>query len=177
MADTPNTVAKKTITIYRPREEVYAFWRDFQRLPEFMRFLHRVECLDDRRSRWTAEGPRGEVTWEAEMTEDVPNERIAWRSLPGADVPNEGVVEFTDAPGNRGTEVRVRIGYSVPFGTLGAIFARMTGTNPEQEIAEDMRRFKAILEVGEYAVIEGQPSERWRGRTQPGDLSKKVGLR
>src|SRR4051812_16748087 len=92
-------------TIYRPRREVYAFWRDWQNLPRFARHLKRVEDLGDGRTRWTAEGPNGDVTWEAETTQDVPNEAIAWRSVGHADVANHGEVLFKDAPMDRGTEV------------------------------------------------------------------------
>ena len=84
-------------------------------LPKLMKHLKRVEVLDERRSRWTVEAPAGyaggEVSWEAEMTADQPGRRIAWRSLPGAAVENSGEVLFRPAPGDRGTEVIVRLTY------------------------------------------------------------------
>src|SRR3546814_6600338 len=37
------TVIGKTVTINRPREELFAFWRDFQNLPTFMENIEKVE--------------------------------------------------------------------------------------------------------------------------------------
>lgn len=164
-------------TIYKPRGEVYAFWRQWPNLPRFARHLKSVEDLGGNKTRWTAEGPQGDVTWEAETTEDVPGERIAWRSVGHADVPNHGEVLFKDAPMDRGTEVVVKLAYDIPYGILGELAARATGNHPEAEIAEAVRRFKAILECGELPAVEGQSSNRKRGENVPGQESPKVGVR
>ncbi len=164
-------------TIYKPRREVYAFWRAWHNLPRFARHLKTVEDLGGGKTRWTAEGPQGPVSWDAETTADVPGERIAWRSVGHADVPNHGEVHFKDAPMDRGTEVVVRLAYDIPYGILGELAARATGNHPEAEIAEAVRRFKAILECGEIPTIEGQSSNRKRGDNAPGQESPKVGLR
>lgn len=170
------TVAYAT-TIYKPRREVYAFWREWTNLPRFARHLKRVEDLGGGRTRWTTEGPNGDVAWEAETTTDVPNERIAWQSVGHSDVPNHGDVIFRDAPMDRGTEVTVHVAYDVPYGLLGDLAAKAKGTSPEAEIAEAMRRFKCILECGELPVIEGQSSNRRRGDNMPGDPSPTTGVR
>lgn len=171
-----NTVAYAA-TIYKPRPEVYTFWRNWQNLPRFARHLKSVEDLGGGKTRWTAEGPKGDVSWEAETTQDIPNEIIAWRSVGEADVPNHGEVTFKDAPMDRGTEVVVRLAYDVPYGILGELAARVTGNHPEAEIGEAVRRFKTILECGEIPTIEGQSSNRKRGDNAPGDPSPKVGVR
>lgn len=170
-------LARYAVTISRPPEDVYRFWRNFENLPRFSRHLKSVEVLDDKRSRWTTEGPNGDVTWEAEMTEDVPGHRISWQSLEGADVQNMGSVEFVPAPGKRGTELYASMQFDAPGGAVGEFYAKMTGNDPEQEVGETMRRCKAILECGEIPIIEGQPSNRARGENEPGDMSKKVGMR
>ena len=83
------------ITINRPPEELYRYWRRLENLPQFMRHLEAVIVVDDRRSHWFAKAPGGRsVEWHAEITEDRPNELIAWRSLPGSDVMNRGTVRF-----------------------------------------------------------------------------------
>ena len=170
----PKTYA---VTVYRSRDEVYSFWRDWKNLPKFSRHLKSVEDLGDGLTEWTAEGPKGDVTWKATTLEDAPGERIDWESTKESDVQNRGFVEFKDAPGQRGTEVYVRLTYDAPGGKLGDIIAKTTGNEPEQEIAESLRRFKAILECGELPIVEGQPSNQMRGENKPGDMSKKVGLR
>jgi uncharacterized membrane protein len=139
-----------TITIKRPRHEVYGFWHNFENLPRFMAHLESVQVLDNNRSRWKAKAPAGmTVEWEAETVEDRPNELIAWRSLPDAQIPNSGRVRFQDAPGNRGTEVHVELRYQPPGGKIGALIAKLFGEEPKQQVKGDLRRFKQVMETGE----------------------------
>lgn len=141
---------RKAITIAKPADEIYSFWRDFRNLPRFMQHLEAVEVLDDRRSRWTARAPAGStVEWDAEIVEDTPNERIAWRSVGKADVDNQGSVTFRDAPGDRGTEVLVELRYDPPGGKLGALVAKLFGEEPSQQVGADLRALKQVLETGE----------------------------
>jgi uncharacterized membrane protein len=152
---------ERTLTVNRPREEVYRYWRRFENLPRFMKNLERVETLDERRSRWTASAPLGQtVEWEAEMLEDVKGEKISWRSLPGSQIENSGVVRFKDAPYGRGTEVHVMLRYNPPGGKVSDLMARLFGDSPQQQVEEDLRRFKAIVETGQIATVTGQPSGR-----------------
>lgn len=138
------------ITVNRPVEEVYNFWRDFQNLPRFMHHLESVQKLDERHSRWKVRAPAGTtVEWEAETVTDRPNELIAWRSLPGASVQNAGVVRFKRAPGDRGTEVEVELTYRPPLGAVGAVIAKLFGEAPEQQVKHELKMFKAVLETGE----------------------------
>lgn len=151
---------KQSITITRPRQEVYAFWRKLENLPRFMRHLEAVIETDAKRSDWRAKAPAGrQVTWTAEITDEAIDERIAWKSLEGADVPNEGSVRFEDAPGGRGTVVRVELSYSPPAGALGAFFAKLFGEEPKGQIADDLRRLRSLLETGEVPTTDGQPSD------------------
>ena len=166
-----------TATILKNRQEVYGFWRDWQNLPRFSPYLKSVEETLPGQTEWVAKGPTGDVKWGAETTEDVPGEVIAWRSLKGATVANQGRVEFKDAPGHRGTEVRVALSYDAPGGALGAFVAKMSGLEPEQEVADSVRRFKSILECGEVPVVEGQPSNQKRGSSMPGDMAQTKGVR
>jgi uncharacterized membrane protein len=159
---------EQVVTINRPIEEVYQFWRAFQNFPRFMRHLESVQVTSDRRSRWRAKGPAGiTVEWEAEMIEDREAEWIAWRSLEGADVPNSGSVRFRRAPGARGTELRVQMEYSPPAGKLGRGVAWLFGADPEQQIREDLRRSKQLLETGEITLSEGPGL--WRPAQPPRD--------
>jgi uncharacterized membrane protein len=140
----------KAITINRQPDEVYRFWRDFRKLPQFMSHVHSVAVLDNQRSHWTVSAPVGRrVEWDAEITQDQPNELIAWRSLPGAAVENAGTVRFVPAPGARGTEVRVEMSYQPPAGPMGAMFARLFGQEPRQQVQADLRKLKQVLEAGE----------------------------
>jgi uncharacterized membrane protein len=150
--------ARTAVTIKRPVEEVYAFWRDFTNLPSFMYHLQSVEPAGDGRSHWTARAPAGTtVDWDAEITEDRPNARIAWASVEGSKVGNSGSVAFTQAPGGDGTEVRVELSYDPPGGALGKVAAKLFGEEPQQQISDDLRRLKQVLETGEVVLSEGSP--------------------
>ncbi|HVL50107.1 MAG TPA: SRPBCC family protein [Actinomycetota bacterium] len=150
--------ARSSITVNRPADEVYRRWRDFENLPQFMFHLQAVEPKGERRHRWVAKAPMGNtVEWDAEVIEDIPNELIAWRAVDGADVPNSGSVRFVPAPGGRGTEVIVEVDYQLPGGAIGGTVARLFGEEPEQQIKDDLRRFKQVVETGEVVYSEANP--------------------
>jgi uncharacterized membrane protein len=139
------------VTVRRPRDEVYAYWHRFENLPTFMDHVASVEVLGDGRSHWRLTGPAGRtLEWEAELVRDVPAELIAWRSLPGARVTTSGTVRFDDAPGGRGTEVRLVLDYAAPGGALLERLAKI-------ELANDLRRFKQVIETGEVVRSDGSP--------------------
>jgi uncharacterized membrane protein len=147
---------RRAVFVNRPRDEIYAFWRDLANLPRIMGHLDAVETLDDGRSRWRARGPAGmTVAWEAEVMLDEPGEMIAWRSLPGGDVDAAGVVRFERAPGGRGTAVEVEFRYMPPGGRPGTMPARLFGRDPDQEVLRDLRAFKQAMEAGAGARIGG----------------------
>src|SRR4051812_25105651 len=149
---------RSTTTVTKPPEEVYAFWRQLDRLPTFMAHLDEVRATDARRSHWKASAPFGkDVEWDAETTDDVPGQRIAWRSVDGADVPNSGEVRFVPAPGRRGTEVHVTLSYELPGGALGKAAAKYFGEEPSQQLDDDLRRFKQVMETGEVVRSDGAP--------------------
>jgi len=146
----------KTISINRPAEELYRFWRNFENLPRFMKHLESVTG-EGNRSHWVARGPAGfSVSWEAEIINEQPNSLIAWRSLEGSQVATAGSVHFTRAPGDRGTEVRVTLKYDPPAGKVGALIAGLFGEGPAQQIEEDLRRFRRLAESGQLSPARGQ---------------------
>jgi uncharacterized membrane protein len=152
---------RKVITINKPREEIFSFWRNFENLPRFMNHLKSVTVLADGRSHWVAKGPLNrDVEWDAEVTAETPNESISWQSLPGATVENAGTVHFDRATGGRGTVVRVDLQYRIPGGAIGNAVAKLFGESPEKQIPVDLIRLKQLLETGEIARTEGQPAGR-----------------
>ena len=156
-ADEPAERVTAAITIRRPIGDVYGFWRQFQNLPRFMDHLESVEIRGDGRSRWKAKAPVGTVKWDAELVDDRPNELISWRSLPGARVASSGTVRFKAAPGDQGTEVVLDMHYGAPGGALGAAVAKLFGEEPRQQVKDDLRRFKQVMETGEVVRSEGSP--------------------
>ena len=149
---------EKTVTINRPAADLYGFWRNLTNLPTFMRHLQSVQVMDDRRSHWVANAPLGqEMEWDAVIVNDEPNHLIAWTSIDDAPVENSGFVRFQPATGDRGTEVKVVMEYQPPGGMLGTVIAKIFGEEPEQQIGDELNRFKQLMEAGEIATIEGQP--------------------
>ncbi|PSF37800.1 cyclase [Aphanothece hegewaldii CCALA 016] len=153
---------EKTVTIFnKSPEELYQVWRNFENLPNFMKYLKSVQVIDGTRSHWVADAPLDQsVEWDAEMIQDRPNELIAWSSVEGADVENSGFVRFQKGPQGRGTEVKVVMEYNPPGGVIGANLAKLFGKEPEQLIGASLRHFKMLMEAGEIATTEGQPSGR-----------------
>lgn len=146
---------EKFLTINRTPHQVYEFWRNLENLPRFMRHVESVQVTGDKSSHWKAVGPGGlSVEWDAELVEDYPGQLMRWHSLGEADIPNEGMVEFRDAPGGRGTEVKVNIRYYPPGGMAGKAAAKVSHAINAQQIEEDLKRLKQILETGETATAE-----------------------
>ncbi|WP_224995695.1 YgaP-like transmembrane domain [Cesiribacter sp. SM1] len=157
-------VVKKSVTIGKPREEVYSYWRKLENLPNFMKHITHVEPLDagGKRYHWQMEVPKlgNKFDWEAEIVEETANERILYRTYNGSDVSQSGEITFRDAPGGRGTELHATIKYYAPEGYVGGGVAKMLNPAIESVVHEDMRRFKHLMETGEIPTIEGQPSGR-----------------
>ena len=165
----------RSITIYRPRNEVFAFWRDLSNLPKFMSHVQSIAITGENRSHWvvTAPGHRT-VEWDAVIHNEIENELIAWRTLPDAAVDHAGSVQFKDAPAGRGTEIRVELQYNPPGGMVGAVFAKLWGEEPTQQIEEDLLRLKQTLEAGEIPTVEGQPSGPPAIRRHTAEYGRKI---
>lgn len=157
----------RSVTINRPRHEVYECWRDLDNLPRVVPELERVALHGGGRSHWVVKGPAGAtVEWDAEITADQPGTLLAWRSLDGATVPNQGEVRFADAPAGRGTELRVDVRFEPPAGAAGKAVAAWLGEDPETTVREALRRYKQVLETGEVVRSDGSPRGAGQGLTE-----------
>ncbi|HEY9726127.1 MAG TPA: SRPBCC family protein [Chroococcales cyanobacterium] len=155
------TVEKSVTISNKSPEELYHFWRNFENLPRFMKHVKHIQVIDNTRSHWIASAPMGaSVEWDADIIKDEENRLIAWASVEGADIDNSGFVRFKPAPSGRGTEVKVAIEYNPPGGAVGDAIAKLFGEEPKQQIGDELSRFKMLMEAGEIATNEGQPSGR-----------------
>jgi uncharacterized membrane protein len=173
-APTEPVHVSKAITINRPCPEVYHAWRDLTNLPNFMLNLQTVRPIDETHTHWVSKSPVGRnVEWDAEITEDVPNQKIAWKSIGESDVRHQGSVEFSPAPGDRGTVLRVQLDYFAPAGKLGAKVANLfrLGRSPKQQIEIDLHRFEQWMETGSVTTTEGQPAGRPQGTSKLYDVT------
>lgn len=175
----------RAVTINRTPNELYRYWRQLENLPRFMEHLLEVTVLPDTpehplpskdapgegstnggrpRSHWVTKGIAGQtVEWDAEIVAEHPNELIAWKSLPGGKIHTGGAVRFIPGRNERETIVRVDLHYQPPGGSIGAALAKLFGEDPEQQIKQDLRRFKQMMETGEVITTDGQPSGRMQG--------------
>ena len=150
-ADPARSLLAVAVTVNRPPDELFAFWRDPRNLVLVMENIEQIEVLDDQRSRWTVKAPGGgTVSWESHITHEVPGKEITWQSA-DADVPNSGRITFTDA-GPRGTVVRAVVAYDPPGGSVGKLVAKLFQREPRIQTRRDLRRLKQLMETGEIAT-------------------------
>jgi uncharacterized membrane protein len=155
-------VVGRTVTINKPRAELYAFWRDFTNLPTFMENVKAVEVTGTgQHSRWTIAAPGEDITFESAIVDERENELIAWRSSPDAPVQNAGRVVFRDAPGGRGTQVEATIAYEAPGGRIGQAIAKLFQREPHIQARRELKRFKQLMETGEISTtVPGKAAPR-----------------
>ena len=151
---------QRSITVERPRDDVYRRWREPQTQP--LVWSHVVEVTDatEHGAHWRIEAPLGRTfEWDTRIVEERDGELIRWEST-GGDVPNEGSVEFRDAPGEHGTEVVLCVRFDPPAGALGKAAARVFDDPPKLVLAKALRRFKSLVETGEIPSTDRNPSAR-----------------
>lgn len=150
--DPSRALLAEAVTINRPAQELYEFWRNPRNLLPVMENIQAIDVIDDTRSRWTVKAPgERELSWESVVTKDVPGKEIYWQSAPGADIANSGRIEFREA-GTRGTVVRATIAYDPPGGAIGQFIAKLFQREPRIQARRDLRRFKQLMETGEIAT-------------------------
>ena len=147
-----SNVTAAVVTINKPAQELYDFWRDFSNLARVMENVENITVADRQRSTWQVKAPGDRtVQWDALVTEDEPGRVIGWQSAEGSEISHSGRVEFLETP-HRGTVVRVVIGYDVPGGAIGKIAAKLFQREPAIQARRDLRRFKMFMETGEIAT-------------------------
>lgn len=157
---TSGVTAKDKVTIKKSREELYAYWRNLENLPNFMSHIKEVRETGDRRSEWTAKipGGLGTIEWDAEIIQDRTNHLIMWRSLPGSEVENSGEVRFEIDPKGKGTIVETTITYRPPAGDAGDFAAKLINPAFEKLVKNDLKQFKKLMEKGGVLKRKSQPT-------------------
>ncbi|MGA9773538.1 MAG: SRPBCC family protein [Blastocatellia bacterium] len=150
LPSTPREV-NQAVEVMASPEKAYEMWSRFEAFPSFMQNVIEVRRTGDRTWHWVVEGPLGQrIEWDAEVTVNEPGRFIAWRSTT-ADVDNNGAVRFE--PTEHGTRVFVFMTFNQPAGPIGAVVAKVTGSDPQKMVRQDLRRFKQLIEAGEIARV------------------------
>jgi uncharacterized membrane protein len=149
---------RTSFTVNKPRNEVYSAWRNLGTLPRFMNHLSNVSEVNGTTSHWEARIPENSpvtISWDAEIVKDEPGQLLSWRSLPGSTIENAGKVEFRDALGHHGTEIRVIISYRPPAGNIGGGVAKLLNPLFRKLIKKDVLNFKQYIEFQRTDVGDG----------------------
>ena len=136
-----------SVTIRRPVEAVFEFYRDFTNLPKFLGDVMAVKPLGPTISRWTIQGPlRIRARWTIKVTDLHTNEFIRYETvtLPGLKTCWE--VQFV--PGHEPGETKVHEVMKAPLGKLGRVALALIGKFPAQEVSSNLRRLKEMMETG-----------------------------
>ncbi len=146
---------RASMVVNKPREEVYAMWRNLSNLPLFMKHLVRVEEQDELFSNWVMEipGKVGTLQWHSEIVKERYGEMIAWQSLPGSSIDNAGKIGFRDSLGGQGTTVDVILTYHAPLGKAGEQIARIFTPVFKRMLEDEISGFKDFVETHETILI------------------------
>lgn len=144
---------RASLTVNKPKEEVFRYWRKLENLPIFMEHLKTVREIDNNRSHWEARIPGniGTIEWDAEITDERQDALIAWQSVENATIYNSGHVSFRETLGGMGTVINVTIIYQPPAGNAGAVTAKLLNPLFEKMVRTDILRFKQVIEFGDLA--------------------------
>jgi uncharacterized membrane protein len=151
---------EKSIDVNVPVRTAYDQWTQFEDFPKFMEGVKEVRQLDDKHLFWHADIGGKDVTWNAEITEQVPDKRIAWHSTSGAR--NDGIVTFMPE-GNDRTRVTLRLDYD-PQGAVENM-GSATGVVGHR-VEGDLKRYK------DYIESRGHETGAWRGEIHGGDVER-----
>ncbi len=146
------------ITIDYPLEKLYPIWRDFQQVSRILSSIESVTVFDRIHSRWTAKPVDGfKMSWDVEITSELPNKMISWQSLGDSQIAHEGSIRFRPAAFSKGTEMRITLEYAEPEQPQRINVGRWLGIDPQNNLQDDLERFKANVEQGRFEP----PYEPW----------------
>lgn len=152
---------KRSITIGKSPEELYAFWRNPDNLAKVVAHFAEVTPQRDGILHWRVRGPLKQVfEWDSEHTEEQPNRVLSWQSLPGSSLLNQGRITFEPGPDGVGTEVTLRMQFEPPLGGIGAGLVNAFHKIPRTIAGQTLRRFKSLAETGEIPTLAQNPSGR-----------------
>ncbi|HEX7127025.1 MAG TPA: SRPBCC family protein [Thermodesulfobacteriota bacterium] len=135
------------VTIRRPVEEVFRFYRAFGNLPSFLGDVVAIQEIDPTTSRWTILGPLGiRTNWTIRVTEERTNELIRYETVASPRLRTSWAIHFTPGAGAGETEVREVM--KAPLGRLGRVALALVGKYPAEEVSANLRRLKEVLETG-----------------------------
>lgn len=164
----------QAVTIARPPTEVEAFCADLARLGAVVSDLEHRTVEDGRRLRGRVRGADGEVRCALEIAvREQGGLTVTWWADETAGPDGEAEVRFLPSPGDRGTEVHVRV-RDAEVGDAARVVAVADEGTADQRIREDLRRVKQVLEAGEVVELGTPPAARDRGQEQVTERARQL---
>jgi len=149
------STVEKSIEVNVPLRTAYDQWTQFERFPQFMGGVEKVQQLDDKRLHWKAEIAGVDREWNAEIVHQEPDERISWRSTDGAK--NDGTVSFASIGADK-TQVTLRLDFEPEgFAETAADVLHLI----DLQVSSDLDKFKEFIEHREVET------GAWRGEVKP----------
>lgn len=143
----------QSITISCPQVVVVHFFQDAEQLSQVLGEVADVHKTGaDDRLRWVVrKGPLNGVSWESRVISE--DRRLRFVDTGQNDgIANEIVLDFSEAPRGRGTEVTLRVKSPAPRLVSGALAYKA------------LYRARALLQTGEIPTISHNPSARESAR-------------
>ena len=163
-ADADASTVTGAVTVMASADEAYETWRDPETQARVFSGFADVTEVGESRWRWDVNAPLGRtLSWETRALVDHPGEIVRWEAVEGPALIPEGSVQFSPAPADRGTEVRLELRVDPPGGSLGRAAMERLGVVPKALVNEVLHRYKSLVETGEIPTLEGNPSGRGRG--------------
>jgi uncharacterized membrane protein len=165
-----NTI-EASVTIQRPVEEVFSFYRDIKNLPSFLGDVMAIEQIGPATSRWTIEGPLGmRVNWAIKVTEERTNELIRYETVTSPGLRTYWEIHF--AAGSEAGETEVREVMKVPLGRLGRAALALIGKFPAEEVSSNLHRLKELMETGRVTDTSYSVAGKFAQRLDQHELKK-----
>ena len=146
-------VVSRSVTINRPRAEVFAFFLVPDNLAKLMPWVQGAEVIDEHSSRWTASGPLDKpLSWTIKQNIIQQDEALQWDTAYQGPWKHRIEASFSDAPQDRGTEVKVVLAVEPYPGSAAYALATAISKFSDRALLNLLRQVKQQLETGEVAT-------------------------
>src|SRR5262245_14860099 len=165
-----NTI-ETSVTIQRPVEEVFEFYRNFKNLPSFLGDVMAIDEIGPSTSRWTIQDPLSiRVRWTTRVTEERTNELIRYETVsPGL----KTYWEIHFAPGSAANETNVREVMRAPLERLGRAVLALIGKFPAEEASSNLHRLKELMETGRVTNTSYAVAGKFNKSSSRSDLKQR----
>ena len=131
-----------------PVEKAYDAWTKFDKFPQFMHRVLKVEQAGRDKVSWQEKIWFSKRQWEGQITERRKNDRIAWKTVSG--MSHRGIVSFHKLDDNL-----TRVMVDIEFEPNGMVEKMASGLRfVKRAVQADLARFKAFVEMQDAKGIE-----------------------